>query len=252
MKLFSLHGRQRCRCHVSAELLPCNRAAAASSAAASKGERMPRLSASEPVPPCKALGDEGNLLPRQGRQHRALCRPGSAAGLQASQDGSESCGRLRRGLRGLRWARGTRMLLHPEAAGSTCDGQAPPPPRARNRAPALPGASGGQQRCNPRGTQVPPALRPPGQEKGLGAVAPARPLLLGIPGAGVGTGRGCEAPRAVRCAYLRETPCAGRSRRRAGSGPQPSTGARPPPPARSCWVSSDLQAQRERERGQAG
>lgn len=88
MKLFSLHGRQRCRCHVSAELLPCNRAAAAGSAAASKGERMPRLSASEPVPPCKALGDEGNPLPRQGRQHRAPCWAGSAAGL-ASKSGRE-------------------------------------------------------------------------------------------------------------------------------------------------------------------
>lgn len=61
MKLFLLHGRQRCLWHVSTELLPCKGAAAASSAAASKGERMLRLSARELELPCKALGDEGSL-----------------------------------------------------------------------------------------------------------------------------------------------------------------------------------------------
>lgn len=41
-------------------------------------------------------------------------------------------------------------------------------------------------------------------------------------------------------AHLRGTRCAGRSRRRAGSGPRPSTGARRPPPARSRPASSGL------------
>lgn len=88
--------------------------------------------------------------------------------------------------------------------------------------------------------QLPPALQVPWQEKGLGT-GHAVPLLALLPGAGVGVKRGCEAPC---CTDLRGTPCAGRSRRRAGSGPQPSTAAHPPPPARSCWASSDLQAQR--------
>lgn len=46
-------------------------------------------------------------------------------------------------------------------------------------------------------------------------------------------------------AYLHERRCAGRSHQRAGSDPQPSTAAHPPPPARSCWGSSDLWAQTE-------
>lgn len=46
-------------------------------------------------------------------------------------------------------------------------------------------------------------------------------------------------------AYLHERRCAGRSHQRAGSDPQPSTVAHPPPPARSCWGSSDLWAQTE-------
>ena len=49
------------------------------------------------------------------------------------------------------------------------------PHHARNGATALPGASQGQQRSDPRGMQVPPALQTPWQEKGPGAVAlPAR------------------------------------------------------------------------------
>lgn len=61
-----------------------------------------------------------------------------------------------------------------------------------------------------------------------------------------GTG---QAPTCELRAYLRGRRCAGRSRRRAGSAPPPSTAARPPPRARSCWGSSDLQAQRREERG---
>lgn len=47
------------------------------------------------------------------------------------------------------------------------------------------------------------------------------------------------------CAYLHERRCAGRSHQRAGSDPQPSTAAHPPPPAHSCWGSSDLWVQTE-------
>lgn len=161
VKLSSPRRRPRHRWHVSAELLPCNRAAAAS-----KGERLPRPPAPEPARPATLQGTREAFpcrLPWQGADPRAPCRAGRAgAGLQASQGGSEPWGRLRRGLQGLHWARGTGMLPHPAAAGSSVMGK---PHHARTGAAALPGASQGQQRCDPHGTGVPPALQTPRQEK---------------------------------------------------------------------------------------
>lgn len=47
--------------------------------------------------------------------------------------------------------------------------------------------------------------------------------------------------------HLRGTRCAGKSRRREGSGLLPSTGARPPPPAHSHLEFSDLGEGEKRE-----
>lgn len=176
LKLFSLHRRQRRRWHVSAELLPCNSGAAAGSTAARKGERIPRLSASEPAPHCKALENEGSLSVLAAAAGRGSLGPvpgwqcgSSAAGLQASQDRSEPSGRLRRG--GSRGSTGQGALgcsTTLKQQGAWVMGK---PHHARNGATALHSASQGQQQCNPHGMQVPPALQAPWQEKGLGTIA---------------------------------------------------------------------------------
>lgn len=91
VKVYPLHGRQRLPWHVSAELLPRNRAAAAGSEAG----RVPRLLAPEPELPCKATQDKGSLsvlAATAGRGSPAPSRAGSAAGQRARRTASPGTG----------------------------------------------------------------------------------------------------------------------------------------------------------------